>query len=90
METDPRLGFTLRIAARRAKADGLITEDQRQKVRQAVRKSPEVLAVVQEEVLEEAFCRGLVTSAGAVPREIDCEQLMEILIQLLPIIIALF
>jgi len=87
---DARFGFSLRIAARRALRKGTITEDDYRMVRTVVRTSGELLEVAQQEVLEEAYCRRLVPSATEVPREIDCEKLMELLVQLLPVILALF
>ena len=87
---DRRYGAALRIGALHAQRRGEITHEQRIKVRDAVRTNAAAVGESQQQVLEHCFCAGLVDSADAVPKEIDCDQLMEILIQLLPLLITLF
>jgi len=95
---DARFGFALRIAARRAWRRGQVSEADyrairgvvRNPIRQTAAGTVNLLEEAQREVLEEAFCRTLVTDPGVVPQEIDCEQLIELFVQLLPLILALF
>ncbi|HUT60702.1 MAG TPA: hypothetical protein VNA25_22890 [Phycisphaerae bacterium] len=85
-------GSALRTAAGHAKRRGLITAADKQRVRTAVREKPDAVQEAQDEVLEAAFCRGYVQSTERIPevKEIDCDKLMELLIQLLPILLTLF
>ena len=91
--TDMRFGMVLRRAGRRAWDLGVISETGYEQLRKTIlrasiiNRDPDatyLLETIQSEVIEEAHSRGLCESPTAIPKKIDCEALIQLLIQFLP------